>query len=121
LDYHYYLRRRTELEDREILLERQCQLLNPEVWAIVYQGKLMSQLGLSADEGEGELTEDDIPDLDAFMAEQERQWVTEQTQEQKFQEALTGTRTMTGAQAPLDWREIQSTSQAAPLQWSNWQ
>jgi len=108
--YHFYLSRRTEREDRDDFLERQCMNLNPEVWAKLYRDRLFGD-ALANEEGT-ELTAEDVDsgELDRFMEEQERQWAAEH----KFQEALSGTRKMSGAKAPMDWRAM---NQAEPVVW----
>lgn len=67
------------------------------------------------DEDGSNLTEEDINsgELDRFMEEQEKAWA----KEQQFQQTLTGTRSMSGAKAPLDWNALQ----ADPVSWGPWQ
>lgn len=112
LGYHYYLRRRTEIDDRDAFLERQCMNLNYDLWLQVYAKDVLG--GLAGGGDEMELTVDDLGDLDAFWEEQESRG-----KEEQFQQALGATRTMSGAQTPLDWRAM--TTQAEPLQWGPWQ
>lgn len=76
----------------------------------------MSQLQIADGEGETDITEDDLSELDRFMEEQERSW----QKEQEFQQMIQGQakRTMTGAQTPvLDWRQMNTEAQ----QWGPWQ
>lgn len=113
MGYHYYLRRRTEIDDRDAFLERQCMNLNYELWLKIYAKDVLGDL---TGGDEVELTVDDLDDLDKFWEEQERDV---QDKERQFQQALSGTRTMSGAQTPLDWRAMQQ-GQAEPLQWGPW-
>jgi hypothetical protein len=116
LGYHYYLRRRTEIEDRDSFLERQCMNLNYDMWLQVYAKDVLGELALG-DRDEVELTTDDLGDLDKYWEDQEK---ADQDKERRFQQALTGTRTMSGAQTPLDWAAMNS-DQATPVNWGPWQ
>lgn len=87
--------------------------LNYDLWLQIYAKDVLGELAL-ADGDEVELTVDDLSDLDAFWEQQER---SARDRESKFQQALGGTRTMSGAKAPLDWRAM---NQAEPLQWGPW-
>lgn len=84
--------------------------LNPDNWVRFFRDKLL-QMETPLGEGESELTEDDMSELDRFMEDQEQAW------KDSFQQTLGGTHTMSGAQAPVDWRQMN----AQPLQWGPWQ
>ena len=116
LAYHYYLVRRDKLEDRADFLEELTLNLNPDMWIKRYRDQVLGQMGMPNEEGEIPLTTDDIDGLDRFMEEQEKAWI----KERQFQKTLTGTSTMSGAQAPGDWQQARA-GQAAPLQWGPWQ
>jgi hypothetical protein len=80
------------------------------MWERIYRDRV---LGPIVDPNEIELTQEDVEsgELDRFMEEQERQWKAEH---QSVEEVLTGgTRTMSGAKAPLDWNQMQ----AEPVIW----
>lgn len=105
--YHMYLSRRREMEDRDAMLEIQTLNLNPDMWVKLYRDRVMAQLGVPGGEEEVEVTEDDMDDLDAFMAQQERD----------FTSVLDGKRTMSGGESPADFRSRFLRAQAEPLQW----
>jgi hypothetical protein len=105
--YHMYLSRRREMEDRDSMLELQTLNLNPDMWVKLYRDRVMGALGVPTGEDEVELTEDDMDDLDAFMDQQERDFVA----------PLLGRQSMSGAEGPNDWRNRFFKAQADPLQW----
>lgn len=106
--YHMYLSRRIEMEDRDSMLEIQTLNLNPEMWVKLYRDRVMGALGMPEGEEELELTEDDLDGLDAFMDQQERD----------FMSALGGTHSMTGADTSgNDFAARYAKAQADPLQW----
>jgi hypothetical protein len=115
LGYHFYLRRRTEFEDRDNLLEMQTMYLAPDNWVRFFKDRLMNELQIADGEGEVDITEEDLSELDRFMEGQEAAW----KKEQEFQQMIQGgvTRTMSGAQVPLDWRQMNTPAQ----QWGPWQ
>lgn len=106
--YYVYLERRIKMEDTEAILDRQTLNLNPEMWVKLYRNRVMNQLGVG-DPNELPVTEDDLNELDAFMAQQEAD----------FQAELNGKHTMSGAQSPDDFGSF--FGQAEPLQWGAWQ
>ena len=106
--YHLYLERRIKMEDTDSILERQTLNLNYDMWVKLYRNRVMNQLGVG-DPNEMPVTEDDLDELDAFMAQQE----------EEFQAQLNGKRTMSGAQSPNDFRSI--LGQTEPLSWGPWQ
>lgn len=119
--------RRTEMEDMDSFLERQCFNLNPEMWTKIYKDRILGQL--DANDGGLPLTEADLDDLDAYMAQQEESWKRD-NQEQAFQGVLSGKHTMSGAspaaaKAPLVWGDVEAgsvTNQLGkPLRWGPWQ
>ena len=118
LAYHYYMTRRTELEDMDQFLERQCFNLNPEMWANVYKDRVLGQL--DSNDGGLPLTEDDLDDLDAYMRQQEESWQREHAQNQHIDNVLSGKHTMSGSQSPLVWSDIESGQQAQPSKWGPW-
>lgn len=98
--------RRDKLEDLDMELERQTFNLAPDRWLLLYKDRM---LGSAGDPDEVDLEIDDLADLDRYMEERERE----------FQDALTGTHSMSGASAqePIDWL---SANQAEHLQWGPW-
>lgn len=120
--------RRTELEDMDSFLERQCFNLNPEMWTKVYKDRILGQL--DANDGGLPLTEADLDDLDSYMAQQEESWKSQHSQDQAISQVLTGKHVMSGgspaaAKQPLVWGDIESGSvtnqQSQPLRWGPWQ
>jgi hypothetical protein len=113
--YFYYLNRRTQMEDLDVQLERECFNLNLERWMVIYKDRILGDLSLSGDDGEVPVTVDDIDEMDRYFEEQERLFKLQAgQQEQRFQDTLTGRHTMSGAQAPADWRATEG------LPWGRW-
>jgi hypothetical protein len=109
------MERRTEMEDADMHLERQTFNLNYDRWLLLYKDRVLA--GLVDESGEIPLGIDDLADLDRYMAEQEAAYLDERQREEKFQNILTGTHTMSGASAapaPIDWRATQEE------QWGPW-
>lgn len=100
------MRRRTEMEDLDVQLERECFNLAPERWTQVYRDRILG--AIDANDGGIPLTTDDLDELDSYMEERERAF----RQEQQLQQVLGTKRTMSGAQP--------SAQQAAPLSWGPW-
>jgi hypothetical protein len=111
LSYHYMMRRRTEMEDLDVQLERECFNLAPDRWTQVYRDRILGTI--DADDGGIPLTADDLDNLDRYMEEQERAF----KQELQLQQVLGTKRTMSGAQSSVDNRVTQ---QATPLSWGPW-
>jgi hypothetical protein len=78
------MRRRDQQEDLDNELERQTLNLNPEQWVKLYRDRVLAGIATPDGEGEVQLTEDDLDELDRFMEEQER----------AFRENLNGRHTM---------------------------
>ena len=104
------------MEDLDAQLERECFNLNLDRWLLIYKDRMLGDLALSSDDEGTPLGADDLDELDRYMEEQERGYKNQVAQqEQRFQDTLYGRHTMSGAQAPADWR-------ASPeLDWSRWQ
>lgn len=113
LNYHHYLERRTQMEDADIRLERQCFNLNFERWMLIYKDRLLGEVGMPNDEGEIPVTVDDLEEVDRYFEEQEALFKQQAAaQEQRFQNTLHGKHTMSGA--PMDWRASEG------LEWGRW-
>lgn len=108
------MNRRTQLEDMDFQLERECFNLNPEWWKVIYKDRVLGESGV--DDGIP-LTADDLDDLDRYMEEQERKFRETQTATQQIDSQLFGTHRMSAGES--DWRE--SYRQAQPLDWGPWQ
>ena len=94
LVYWAYLSRRIQIEDKNAELEQQTFNLAPERWMELYRDQLLTSLGIANEEGEIPLTEDDLDELDRFMAQLESK--------NRF--------SMNGSQTPSDFRS----------EWGNW-
>lgn len=112
------MNRRTQLEDMDFQLERQCFNLNPEWWKVIYKDRVVGPTG--ADEGIP-LTENDLDELDRYMEEQERKYREAQeriqSQSQQVDSAVFGTHRMNAGAD--NWSSPYN--QAAPLEWGPWQ
>jgi len=107
------MNRRTQLEDIDFQLERQCFNLNPEWWKVIYKDRVLGESGV--DDGIP-LTENDLDDLDRYMEEQERKYRETQSQQQQIDTKIFGTHRMSAGAD--DWRD--SYRQAQPLDWGPW-
>lgn len=108
------MNRRTQLEDMDFQLERQCFNLNPDWWKVIYKDRVIGTSG--ADEGIP-LTEDDLDDLDRYMEEQERKYREFQQAQSHIDNTIYGTQRMSAGGD--DWRDAYR--QAPPLDWGPWQ
>ena len=109
------MNRRTQLEDMDFQLERQCFNLNPEWWKVIYKDRVLGESGV--DDGIP-LTADDLGDLDRYMEEQERKFREAQASSPTAQidNKIFGTHRMNAGEQ--DWRD--SYRQAQPLDWGPW-
>lgn len=106
--------RRTELEDVDNFLERQCFNLNPEGWVQFYKDRVLGNL--DTNDGGLPLTEDDLDELDRYMAQQESAWRDSAASERNISNTVNGKHTMTGAKSPLVWGDIEQTGNS----WGPW-
>ena len=99
------MERRTRYEDLQNELEQQTMNLAPERWNLLYRDKLLGISGLPNDEGEIQIGVDELNELDQYM----------ESQEQKFQEIISGKHTLRG-DSPTDYRS----QQADEMVWGPW-
>jgi hypothetical protein len=93
LVYWIYLSRRIQVEDKNSELEQQTFNLVPERWVELYRDRLLGELGLPDEDGEIQLQEDDLDELDKFMAKLES----------KAKFSMTGAQTIKDFQPQQEW------------------